>query len=107
MILMTNLLAKNPPNRRVATLSIFTAAVPCQKMAGLSQNELEAIRAHPLGKGLKAFRTTFKSRYLKNEDVNLAEIVDQLTSVASDTGDGTTHRFTKLLIRDRREGCLA
>ncbi len=55
-------------------------------MAGLSQNELKAIRAHPLRKGLEAFRTTFKSRYLKSEDVGLTEIVDQLTSEASDTG---------------------
>lgn len=75
-------------------------------MAGLLQNELKAIRAHPLRKGLESFRTTFKSRYLKSEDVNLTEIVDQLTSEASDTGEGTTHGFTKLLVRDRREGCL-
>ena len=74
-------------------------------MAGLSQNELKAIRAHPLRKGLETFRTTFKSRYLESEDVNLAEIVDQLTSEASDTGEGTIHGFTRLLIGDRREGC--
>ena len=48
-------------------------------MVGLSRNEPKAIRAHPTGKGLGAFCTTFKSRYLKIEDVNLAEIVDQLT----------------------------
>ena len=74
-------------------------------MAGLSQNELKAIRAHPLKKGLETFRTTFKSRYLKSEDVNLTEIVDQLTSEASDTGEWTIHRFMGLLIVDRREGC--
>ena len=60
-------------------------------MAGLSQNELKAIRAHPLKKGLETFRTTFNSKYLKGEDVNLTEIVDQLTSEASDTGKGTIH----------------
>ena len=36
---------------------------------GLSQNELKAIRAHPVRKGLETFRTTFKSVYL---NVNLA-----------------------------------
>lgn len=56
-------------------------------MAGLSQNELKAITAHPLRKGLETFRTTFKSRYLKSEDLNLTEIVDLLTSDASDTGE--------------------
>ncbi|KAL8669127.1 MAG: hypothetical protein Q9168_006267 [Polycauliona sp. 1 TL-2023] len=55
-------------------------------MVGLSQNELKAIRAHPLRKGLETFRTTFRSSYLKSEDVNLTEIVDQLTSEASGTG---------------------
>jgi hypothetical protein len=76
-------------------------------MAGLSQNELKAIRAHPLKEGLEAFRTTFKSRHPKSEDVNLTEIVDQLTSQMSDTGEGTIHGFTRLLIGDRRKGCLA
>lgn len=51
---------------------------------GLSQNELKAIRAHPVRKGLETFRTTFKSVYL---NVNLAEIVDQLTSEVSGTGE--------------------
>lgn len=74
-------------------------------MAGLSQNELKAIRAHPLRKGLETFHTTFKSRYLKGEYVNLTEIVDQLTSETSDTGEGTIHGLTNLLIGDRREGC--
>jgi len=86
------------PSRRT-----LTATAPCLNMAGLSQNELKAIRAHPLRKGLEAFRTTFKSRYLKSEDVNLTEIVDQLTSQVSDTGEGTTHEFTSLLIGDRRD----
>lgn len=95
---MTNQLAKNPSNRRVATLSSFTAAAPCLNMAGLSQNELKAIRAHPMRNGLKTFRTTFKSRYLKSENVNLTEIVDLLTSEASNTGEGTLYGFTNLLI---------
>ena len=72
-------------------------------MAGLSQNEFKAIRAYPLREGLETFHTTFKSRYLKSGDVNLTEIVDQLTSEASDTGEGTIHRFTNLLTGDRRE----
>ncbi len=76
-------------------------------MAELSQNELKAIRAHPLREGLEAFRTMFKSRYPKSEDLNLTEIVDQLTSPVSDTGERTIHGFTRLLIGDRREGYLA
>ena len=101
---MTNLFAKNRLNRRVATLSIFTAAVSYPNMAGLSQNEFKAIRVHPLKIGLENFRATIRSRYIKSEDVNVTEIVDQLTSEASDTGKGTIHGFTRLLIGDRREG---
>ncbi|KAL8906150.1 MAG: hypothetical protein Q9207_002183 [Kuettlingeria erythrocarpa] len=56
-------------------------------MAELLQNELEAIGAHPLRKELDTFRTTFKSRYPTSEDVNLTEIVKQLTSEASDPGE--------------------
>ena len=55
-------------------------------MAELSQNELKAIRSHPLKKGLKNFRTTFKSRYLKSESSNVTEVVDRLTSEAPDGG---------------------
>ena len=51
---------------------------------GLLQNELKAIRAHPLRKGLENFCTTFESGYL---NVNLAESVDQLTSEVSGTGE--------------------
>ena len=73
-------------------------------MAGLSQNDVKAIRAHPLRKGLEAFRTTFKSRYLKRGDVNLTEIIDHLTSEASDTGEETIDGSRRLLIGDSTEG---
>ena len=73
-------------------------------MARLSQNELKTIRDHPLKIRLESFRATIRSRYIKSEDVNLTEIVDQLMSEASDTGKGTIHGFTRLLIGDRREG---
>ncbi|MCJ1251250.1 hypothetical protein MMC30_008481 [Trapelia coarctata] len=53
-------------------------------MAELSQNELEAIKAYPVRTGLETFRTTFISRYLKSENANVTEVVDQLTSEASD-----------------------
>ncbi|KAL2050313.1 hypothetical protein ABVK25_009421 [Lepraria finkii] len=55
-------------------------------MAELSQDELEAIRSHPLEKGLNHFRTTFKTRYPKSESANLTEIVDRLISEAPDGG---------------------
>jgi len=53
-------------------------------MAELSQNELKAIKAHPVRTGLETFHTTFISRYLKSENANVTEVVDQLTSEASD-----------------------
>ena len=47
-------------------------------MAELSQNELKAIRSHPLENGLQAFRT-------KNlESANVTEVVERLTSEALD-----------------------
>lgn len=55
-------------------------------MAELSQNELKAIRSRPLKKRLKQFHTKFKSRYLKSESGNVKEVVDRLTSKASDGG---------------------
>ncbi|KAL2059014.1 hypothetical protein ABVK25_000306 [Lepraria finkii] len=55
-------------------------------MAELSQDELEAIRSHPLKKGLNHFRTTFKTKYPKSESANLTEIVDRLISEAPDGG---------------------
>jgi hypothetical protein len=74
-------------------------------MAELSQNELKAIKAHPVRTGLETFRTTFISRYLKSENANVTEVVDQLTSEASDRREWTIYAFTRLLIEDRREGC--
>ena len=57
-------------------------------MTELSQNELEAIRDHPL---------KFENFRSKN-----ANLIDRLTSEASDTGK-RTYGFTRLLIEDRRE----
>ena len=57
------------------------------KMTELSQNELKVIRAHSLKKSLGNFRTTFKSRYLKRENANVTEVLDQLTSKNSDRGE--------------------
>ena len=62
-------------------------------MAELPQNELEAIRSHPLKKVLKQFRTTFKSKYLKSKNVNVTEVVDRLTSEASDGGEVDYSQF--------------
>ena len=64
-------------------------------MAELSQNELKAIRSHPLKKGLKHFRTTFKSRYLKSASANVTAVVDRLTSEASDGGEVDYPQFTQ------------
>lgn len=72
-----------------------------QRRLRLSQNELKAIRAHPLKKGLETFRTTFKSRYLKSEDVNLTEIVNQLTSEASEVANRRQERRISYLILSR------
>ncbi|KAL9019595.1 MAG: hypothetical protein Q9185_003137 [Variospora sp. 1 TL-2023] len=55
-------------------------------MAELSQDELKAIRCHPLKKGLNHFRTTFKSRYLKSKSANVTEVVHRLTCEAPDGG---------------------
>ena len=74
-------------------------------MAELSQNELKAITAHPVGKGLETFRTTFASRYLRSKNADVTEAVHRLTSEASDGGEGTLRGFTSLLISNRREGC--
>ncbi|KAL2056600.1 hypothetical protein ABVK25_002994 [Lepraria finkii] len=56
-------------------------------MAGFSQNELKAITAHPVGKGLDTFRTTFASRYLRSKNADVTEVVHRLTSEASDRGE--------------------
>lgn len=62
-------------------------------MAELSQNELKAIRSNPLKKGLKHFRTNFKSRYLNTASANVTEVVDRLTSEASDGGEVDHSKF--------------
>ena len=68
-------------------------------MAELSQDELEAIRSHPLEKGLNHFRTTFKTRYPKSESANLTEIVDRLISEAPDGGKKDGYEFRKVVNR--------
>ena len=68
-------------------------------MAELSQNELKAIRSHPLKKGLKHFRATFKSRHLKTADANVTEVVDRLTSEASDGGEVGHSKFPQCSLR--------
>ena len=75
-------------------------------MAELSQNELKAIRSHPLKKGLKPLRTTFKLRYLKSASANVTEVVDRLTSEVTDGGKKDWSRVLKgLLIGHRSERC--
>ena len=74
-------------------------------MAELSQNELKAITAHPVRKGLESFRTTFASRYLRSKNADVTEVVDRLTSEASDRGEGALSGFASLLTSNRREGC--
>ena len=74
-------------------------------MAGLSQNELKTIRANPMRKELDTFRTTFKTNYLTSENANLTDIVDQLTSEASNTSERIILEYTRSLIDNRRERC--
>lgn len=57
-------------------------------MADLSQDELQAITDHPVGKGLETLRTIFGSRYLKSKDADVTEVVDRLTSGVSNKGEG-------------------
>jgi len=74
-------------------------------MAELSQNELKAIKAHPARTALETFRTTIISRYLKSENANVTEVVDQLTFKASNRREWTIYAFMRFLIEDKREGC--
>lgn len=80
-------------------------AAPCESMAGLSQDELKAIRANALRKRSRLFVRRLNQGTSKSEDVNSAEIVDQLTCEASKYWRETTYGFTMLLIGDRRAGC--
>lgn len=65
-------------------------------MAELSTYEKKAIRAHSLKDGLKDFRATIISRYLGDENSNVTEVVDQLTSEASDRGKETILSTSKV-----------
>ncbi|MCJ1281514.1 hypothetical protein MMC26_000834 [Xylographa opegraphella] len=56
-------------------------------MAELAQSEIEAIAAHPIGKGLDDFRTTFASKYLTSQNVDVTDVVNRLTSEAADRGE--------------------
>lgn len=73
--------------RRVVKLFTFVVETSYWHMAELSQKELKAIRSYLLKKGLKTFRTTFKSRYLESESVNVTEVFSRLISKASDRGE--------------------
>lgn len=55
-------------------------------MAGLSPDELKAIMAHTLKKGLESFRLTFRSEHLTGKNANVTEVIDKLTSEASNRG---------------------
>lgn len=74
-------------------------------MAELLQNELKVIKAHSVKTGLETFHMTFILRYLKSENANVTEVVDQLTFKVSDRCEWTIYAFTRLLIEDRREEC--
>ena len=100
---MTNLFAKNPLNRRVATLFIFTATVFCSNITELSQNEFKTIKNHFLKIEFESFRVTIRSRYIKNKNVNLTKIVNQFTFEAFNTNKKIIHEFTRLLIRNKRK----
>ena len=64
-------------------------------MAELSQEELQAIRSHPLTEDLRLFYTTFKSRYLESTSANVTELVDRLLSEAPDEGKKNCSRVSK------------
>ena len=103
---MTNYFAKNPSSRCVTMQAfIFIVAAPSYSMVEFSQNELKAIAAHPVRKGLETFRTTFASRYFRSENADVTEVIDRLTSEAFDRGEWITYGVTRLLIQDRRKGC--
>ena len=57
-------------------------------MAELSQNDLNAIKSHPLTReGLEDFSTTFKSKYPNSGSGDATAAVDQLTSKSLDAGE--------------------
>ena len=74
-------------------VTFITESALLKNMAELSQDELEAIGSHPLEKGLKPFRATFKSRYLKSASANVTEVVDQLTSEEHAGGEADYSQF--------------
>ena len=49
-------------------------------MIELSQNDLEAIAAYPLGDGLDTFRSTFISTHFKDKTVDIVKVIDDMTS---------------------------
>jgi hypothetical protein len=76
-------------------------------MIKFSQNEQEAIAAYSVGKELETFRTRFHARYSTDEDANVAEVIDQITSEAFDRGEWTTCAVAILLTQGRRRLCRA
>ena len=87
---MTNRCQEGPASvRRVVAAHVhFT-------MAGLSPDELKAIRAHSLKKGLENFRLSFTSEHLTGKNANVTEVIDQLTSEASGRGKEKYSRVSK------------
>jgi len=63
-------------------------------MAELSQDELEVIGAHPLGKSLEEFRATFETRYVKAENATVTEAVHSFVTKASDRGEESNLRLS-------------
>ena len=99
--------APRPSHKPFASyVGTLIAESPYENMAELSSNELKAVIAHPIGKGLDTSLTKFRSRYLKSEKPNVTEIADQFTSEALDGGKKYRSRVQqRLLIGDRSEKC--
>ena len=76
-------------------------------MAELSQNDLKAIKSHPLAReGLQNFRKSFRSKYLNNGSGDATGVVDQLTYKTVDAGEEDYFtRLQNLLIDYRSARC--
>ena len=75
-------------------------------MIELSQDELKLIRAHPLSKGLENFRTTFQSRFVKQENTNVREVIDKVITEASDKGKWAILDSHKIINRRQKRRIL-
>ena len=54
-------------------------------MVELSQNDLKVIEDFPLRDGFDAFRSNFTSTHFKDRDVDIVQVIDDLTSNASES----------------------